>query len=153
MLNRFFVALFIFVVGVDLIWFGCQQTGADSPNNPAWQLIDGLVTIEKYGIILVFCVILIVGIIFFVTESKRPEPDKSEYEIVKENRIQYQNEVAERKARSDARIMEAQAAERRAKNKLLGIDENPIPVYVRPQKPKLTPDELKKKAIQDILGR
>ena len=159
MLARFGIALLIFFGGMDLVWLGCQENGSNNRFNPIWGFVDGIVTFEKYALFAALAAGVLAVVFIVIEEVSRTRPaEKSEYQFMRESRNWYEEEKIAREARAEAhrieanRILNEQASERQSKA-ISEPNKRPIEIKAIPPKPKPSADELKQKAIQDLLGR
>jgi len=124
------ISMLFFWVGVHLIGLGMFVNGYASPYNPTWGMFQILFAIEIA--VIKFTALIVAGVSLIVVIVRRRKP-KPQVEIEPESKP-----------------IRAPRRRREPDESYLAAKPKPVPVPV----PRvLTPEELKERAIQQILGR
>lgn len=156
MLGRAIGSLVIFVVGLNVIYFGCLENGSNHPGNPAWGLLSGFAQLEVwllwgFGIAALGWLVIqaFAGIRESMDRAEERQADLARERMLESARAEYRRDEEKREAFAKKMQEEAEAyyqAEAKLRPKPVPIEPTPVA-----EKPKPSPRSLKEKAIEDIL--
>jgi hypothetical protein len=150
LLTRFWLSVLFFLGGMNVIAFAMIGNGYNSLRNPVWQMLGGFLDLERDALKLVACLALF-GIVVFVVMFVIPEiwnffQSKSESVLpIKTSTYQFtpNYELPKKENKPMAPVIE-----RHQENPVTALPAKKQVIIPR----KLTPEELKKKAINQIMG-
>lgn len=156
MLGRAIGALIIFVVGLNVIYFGCLENGSNHRGNPTWGFLSGFAQLEVWLIYALgiaalgwFGVQALVGIRESIDDAEERQAGRVRERMLESARAEYRRDDEKREAFAKQMREEADAyyaAEAKLRPKPAPVESTPVP-----EKPKPSPRSLKEKAIEDIL--
>jgi len=150
LIRRFWLSLGFVFGGLHLVWLGCKWSGADDSRiNPVWGFLNGLVTVEYWILVFLFFAVLTVGAMMLLhhyIQSIELHP-KSQTEILLEERLKRNKELDDKRQRCEFEYQKGMALIRAEPRQKRIAEES----YTPPVIPKPTPEELKEKAIGNIL--
>ncbi len=155
--KRFLAAVAFFVVGFNFVGFGMIENGSNTRSNPVWGFVGGVMDLEVYvlkifacvaaGAIGLFIVGKVVGIVVEALNGTREEREA--------RRISYESNRREASSTKKSKTIGEQFPE--PKPAASFSYEVPDSVRAIPEPKPIprasTPEELKEKAIKQIMGR
>jgi len=160
MLERALISFAILVGCLNLIYFGCIENGSGNLRNPVWAFLNGLVTLEKYIALIALAGVAVFFIVKTVSEIKAAKQSRWNNDFISEEHSYYRamqprlpcKEEPQKLPCDLLKNQEVKPVVVNSSQKTI-VESNKCEPIVILKTPKLTPEALKEKAIQDILRR
>ena len=154
---RFLIAVLFVWIGINLVAYGMTENGTASNQNPVWRMMKGFLDFEweiGKGILYLAGFGLVIFIIMLIVTSVTKEPSDAKIVTPRYKSESFKSSVSVPQAQNSTDRSPILKDENPPVQKSYLISTSVLPEEFPEPKPRaLTPDELKKKAIKQIMER